>query len=96
MQENVIYVGKKPFMNYIMAATTIAREHDELEIKARGGNIKKAVDLAESLVNRFLVGWKKELVEIGTEETELATSTAAPPKKIRVSTIRIKLARLKG
>ena len=46
--ENVIYVGKKPPMSYVLAVVTQFQgsDSDEVAIKARGRSISTAVDTA--------------------------------------------------
>ncbi len=87
IDDNVIYVGKKGIMNYVMAAITqINKGEKEIHVKARGRSISKAVDVVELLRNRFEPDIKVENIEIGTEEVE-----ADEGGKINVSTIDIVL-----
>ncbi|EMR74516.1 archaeal DNA-binding protein, partial [Thermoplasmatales archaeon SCGC AB-540-F20] len=52
--ENVIYVGRKPPMSYVLAIVTQFNSgSDEVIIKARGKSISTAVDAAEITRNRF-------------------------------------------
>lgn len=87
--ENVILVGDKPFMAYMKSVNTLFRGKGlkEIEIRARGKNIKKAVDLAESGRKKFCHDLNIQLkkVEIGTE------TFSVQDKQISVSTIRILL-----
>lgn len=54
-EENVIYIGKKSAMNYVMACFTVIQSGmDSIIIKARGRSISKAVDVLEILKNRFI------------------------------------------
>ena len=54
--ENVIYIGHKPPMSYVLAVVTQfnTRGSDEVVIKARGRSISTAVDTAEIVRNRFV------------------------------------------
>ncbi len=56
--DNSIFIGGKPFMNYVtgvvMQFTT--KNADEVIIKARGKFISRAVDVAEVAAKRFLEG----------------------------------------
>ena len=54
--ENVIYVGHKPPMSYVLAVVTQfnTSHSDEVVIKARGRSISTAVDAAEITRNRFV------------------------------------------
>ena len=92
--ENVIYVGKKPPMSYVLAVVTQFNTSgsDEVIIKARGRSISTAVDTAEIVRNRFITDAKLKDVKIGTEvitnEEEGRTSN--------VSSIEIILAKKKS
>ncbi len=66
---NVVYVGNKPVMNYVLA---VVKEFNngasEVVIKARGKAISRAVDAAEVSRNRFLTDSKINCITIGTEK----------------------------
>ena len=66
--ENVIYVGNKPPMSYVLALVTQFNSgSDEVIIKARGRAISRAVDAAEITRNRFVTDAKIKDIKIGTE-----------------------------
>jgi len=67
--ENVIYVGRKPPMSYVLAVVTQFQSSgsDEVVIKARGRSISTAVDTAEIARNRFIKDAKLKDIKIGTE-----------------------------
>ena len=67
--ENVIYVGHKPPMSYVLAIITQFQSSgsDEVIIKARGRAISTAVDSAEIVRNRFMKDAKLKDIKIGTE-----------------------------
>lgn len=66
--ENVVYVGKKPTMNYVLAVVTqFNNGAKSVVIKARGKSINKAVDIAEIVRNRFLNDLSYS-VTLGTEK----------------------------
>ena len=53
--ENVVFVGNKNLMSYVLACVTqLNRGAEEIVVKARGRAISRAVDVAEVLKNRFL------------------------------------------
>ena len=86
-EDNSIFIGGKPFMNYVtgvvMQFTT--KNADEVIVKARGKFISRAVDVAEVATKRFLVGQVKvKDVAINSEEFENKEG-----KMVRVSTIEI-------
>jgi DNA-binding protein len=91
--ENVIYVGRKPPMSYVLAVVTQFNSgSDEVIIKARGRSISTAVDTAEIVRNRFATDTEVKEIKIGTEsitdEEEGRTSN--------VSSIEIYLVKKKG
>ena len=67
--ENVIYVGSKPPMSYVLAVVTQFNTSgsDEVIIKARGRAISRAVDTAEIVRNRFVTNAKVKDIKIATE-----------------------------
>ena len=67
--ENVIYVGHKPPMSYVLAVVTQfnVSGSDEVVIKARGRSISTAVDTAEIARNRFIKDAKVKDIKISTE-----------------------------
>jgi DNA-binding protein len=84
--DNVVLVGKKPTMSYVLAAVTqFSDGMNQIQIKARGRSISRAVDVAEVVKNRFVQGVKTN-VEIGTDEI-----TDDNGNKLNVSTINIQL-----
>lgn len=86
---NIIYIGSRPFMNYVtgvvMQFTTKGAE--EVVIKARGKFISRAVDVSEVSAKRFLVG-QVEMKEIKIDSEEFQNKEG---KQVRVSTIEITL-----
>ena len=68
-EENIVYIGNKPVMNYVLAVVTQANSgNPEIILKARGRAISKAVDVAEIVRNRFITDIKLGAIEISTEE----------------------------
>jgi DNA-binding protein len=67
--ENVIYVGRKPPMTYVLAVVTQFNGNGSKDVilKARGRSISTAVDTAEIVRNRFVTGAKVTDIKIGTE-----------------------------
>lgn len=88
--ENVIFIGTKPFMNYvtgtIMQFTT--KDSEEVVIKARGSFISRAVNVAEVVRKRFLKEKNLQIKDIKIDSEELKNKDG---KKINVSTIEITL-----
>ena len=67
--ENVIYVGNKPPMSYVLAIVTQFQGSgsEDVVIKARGRAISRAVDAAEITRNRFVTDAKIKDIKISTE-----------------------------
>ncbi|MEM4296232.1 MAG: DNA-binding protein Alba [Candidatus Anstonellales archaeon] len=87
--DNVIYVGKKAAMGYVLAALTQFNQGSkEVYIKARGKLTAKAITVAEVLRNKYLPNVEVKDVKIGTEEL-----TSEDGKVSRVSAIEIILAK---
>jgi DNA-binding protein len=90
--ENVIYIGHKPPMNYVLAVVTQfnASGSDEVILKARGRAISTAVDAAEIARNRFVTDAIIKEITIGTESV-----TNEEGRTSNVSSIEICLAKKK-
>jgi DNA-binding protein len=86
VDDNVVFVGKKPTMSYVLAVITQFSEGaKEVHIKARGRSISRVVDVVEVVRNRFVSDVKHDIV-IGTEKI-MGENNA----ELNVSTIDIKL-----
>ena len=69
--DNVVFIGNKEVMNYVLAVVTQFNEgSEEVVLKARGRAISRAVDAAEIVKNRFLPDVSITDIETGTEEIE--------------------------
>jgi len=88
-EDHTVFVGSKPFMNYVtgvvMQFTT--QEAKEVTVKARGKFISRAVDIAEVATRRFLEG-QVEVKDIAIDSEEFENTEG---KQVRVSTIEIKM-----
>ncbi len=68
-EENTVYIGKKPTMNYVLAvATQFNGGSNDVIIKARGKAISRAVDVAEIVRHRFVRDAKVMDIKIDTEQ----------------------------
>jgi len=86
--ENVVFIGKKDLMSYVLAIVTQFNDGaKEVVIKARGRAISRAVDAAEIAKQRFLPEVEVKDIKIGTEQID---SDKGP---VRVSTMEIILAK---
>ncbi len=87
--ENVVLIGKKPIMNYVIAALTFFNAGaKEIVVKARGRAISRAVDTVELIRRAFVKNLEIKSIEIGTQEL-----TRPEGQKVNVSTIEIRVAR---
>ncbi len=87
--DNVIFVGKKPPMAYVLAIITQFNDgKKEVILRARGKSISRAVDVAEIVRNKFFTDVKVRDIKISTEEM-----TNQQGEKVNVSTIEIVLER---
>jgi DNA-binding protein len=91
-KSDVVFIGSKPPMSYVMAVITAfsLSSTNEVTLKARGRSISTAVDTAEITRRRFLKDLTVTAIGIGTEEM--------PPREGEnrarmVSTMEIKLAK---
>lgn len=87
MADNSIFIGEKPFMNYVtgvvMQLTTKGAE--EVVVKARGKFISRAIDVVEVVTKRFMEG-QASVKDIKIDSEEFTNKEG---KKVRVSTIEI-------
>ncbi|KAF5418347.1 MAG: DNA/RNA-binding protein Alba 2 [Candidatus Methanophagaceae archaeon] len=86
--DNVIYIGNKPVMSYVLAVVTQFNTglSDEVLIKARGRAISRAVDTAEVVRNKFMQGLDVKDIKMGTEQL-----VGGEGDKINVSSLEITL-----
>jgi DNA-binding protein len=88
-EKNVVLIGVKPIMNYVIACVTVfnARGNDVC-LKARGRAISRAVDTVELLRRAFVKDLAIKEIKIGTEEIMREEG-----RRSNVSTIEITLAK---
>jgi len=69
-QDNIVYIGKKPVMSYVMAVLTTLNRRNALsvELKARGRSISTAVDVAEITRGRYMSDLSEPVIKIDTEK----------------------------
>ncbi|MEQ9715855.1 MAG: DNA-binding protein Alba [Candidatus Asgardarchaeum sp.] len=88
-EENVVYIGKKNLMAYVLACITLFHNGaKKVSLKARGRSISRAVDVAELVRKRFIPDFKVAEVKIDTEQV-----TGEGNRIMNVSTIEIVLER---
>ncbi len=88
-QDNEIYVGEKPFMNYVTAIVMqfTTQQQDTVHVKARGKHISRAADVVEIAIHDFLDG----VAEVSNIELTSQQVTNKENKLVRVSTLHITL-----
>jgi DNA-binding protein len=71
-ESNVVYIGRKPPMAYVLAVLTSFSDTNtpEVLLKARGKAITTAVDVAEITKRRFIKELTVDNISIGTEQLE--------------------------
>ena len=88
-QEDSIFIGSKPFMNYVTAVVMQFSSNgvEQVVLKARGKFMSKAVDVAEVVKNRFM----KDKVDIASITSGSEEFENKEKKQVRVSTLEITL-----
>lgn len=91
MNDNSVFIGGKPFMNYVtgvvMQFTT--KNAEDVIIKARGKFISRAVDVAEVAAKRFL----ENTVAVSDIKIDSEGFKNNEGRDVRVSTIEITLSK---
>jgi len=92
LAENVVLIGKKPVMNYVVACLTFFNAgEEEVVVKARGRAISRAVDTVELLHRAFVKDLELKDIQVGTQEI-----TRLEGQKSNVSTIEITVTKAKS
>lgn len=90
-EDNSVFIGEKPFMNYVTAVVMqfTTKGATEVIVKARGKFISRAVDISEVSMKRFMENsiCVKD-IKIDSEEFENKEG-----RQVRVSNIEITLGR---
>jgi len=88
-EAGIVYIGKKPTMNYVLAVVTHFNGGSrDVIVKARGRSISRAVDVAEIVRGRFVPDARVRDVRIATEKV-----TSEEGRATSVSSIEIVLSR---
>jgi DNA-binding protein len=89
-EQNVIFIGNKPPMNYVMAVITGFNMGNttEVTLKARGRAISTAVDVAEIVRNRFFKDAKVHSIAIGSEQ--ITPKEGGNPRNVSTMEITLK------
>ena len=87
-KEHSIFIGAKPFMNYVTGVIMQFNQGaEEVTIKARGKFIWRAIDVSQVAIHRFL----KDQIEIKEVNLDSEDFVNKDEKQVRVSTIDIVL-----
>jgi DNA-binding protein len=90
-ESNSVLIGRKPVMNYVLACITLFHGGaKEVNVKARGRSISRAVDVVEVVRRRFLPDVKVKKIGVGTDQMAPREEGGSPSN---VSTIEITLQR---
>ena len=91
-EENIVFIGSKPFMNYVTGVVMQfnTKNAPTVLIKSRGKFISKAVDVSEVAQKRFLQDKKITVQNIKINSEEFTNKDG---KTINVSTMEIMLKR---
>jgi DNA-binding protein len=84
--EDVVYIGRKPVMSYVLAAVTQFNtgNSNKVVLKARGRAISKAVDVSEIVRNKFIQELTIDSIEIGTEEVKREDGSTSNVSSIEI------------
>ena len=87
-KNNLVIVGKKATMNYVIACLTLFNSGTQnVTIKARGKPICRAIETVEMLKNSFIKDLEIKNIEIGSQDYNLLG------KQRSISTIEIILSK---
>lgn len=86
--ENVVFVGTKPFMNYVTSVVIqfTTKNRKEVVVKARGKWISRAVDVVEVVRKRFLKDRNLKISDVKIDSEEVENKEG---KRVNVSIIEI-------
>ena len=84
-QSNLVRIGKKPIMNYVVACVTLFNSGaEEVMVRARGQSITKAVETVLMLRNSFVKDLDIEDITIGSEEVTRLDGTRGSISTIEI------------
>jgi len=74
-QQNIVLIGKKPVMNYVIACLTLFNAGKQrITVKARGFVIARAVDTVELLRRAFIEDLEIHKITIGSQKFKRANN----------------------
>jgi len=84
-EPNIVRIGKKPIMNYVVACMTLLNNGvGEVMVRGRGQSITKAVETVDMLRRAFMKNIKVHSVDIGTEEIKRDDGSIASLSMIEI------------
>jgi DNA-binding protein len=84
--DNTVFVGQKPVMNYVIACLTCFNSGgSKVIVKARGQAISKAVDTVELLRRAFVKNLQVNEINIGTEEVPRVEGQLAKVSSLEIT-----------
>ena len=84
--DNVVFIGKKPFLNYVHAVETQLNKSKEVTIKARGMFTSRAIDVEEYCKRKL--GLKLLKVAVSSEP-----KTDKNNREVNISTIELTISK---
>ncbi|HMA83340.1 MAG TPA: RNA-binding protein [Candidatus Thermoplasmatota archaeon] len=78
--DNIIFVGNKAPMNYVIAVLTEFKKNNEVIIKARGRSISKAVEAGLLVKKKFMK--EAEIIEIKVDLENIIDDKTQKPMDI--------------
>ncbi len=78
--DNIIFVGSKAPMNYVVAVLTEFKKNNEVIIKARGRSISKAVETGLLVQKKFMK--EAEIIEIKVDLENIIDDKTQKPMDI--------------
>jgi DNA-binding protein len=76
--ENLVLVGKKPTMNYVLACLTLFNSgNSSVIVRGRGSTISRAVDTVQLLKRAFIKDLRVEKIDIGTQVFNMPGSVSS-------------------
>jgi DNA-binding protein len=84
--DDVVYIGRKPVMSYVLAAVTQFNtgNSNKVVLKARGRAISKAVDVSEIVRNKFIQELNVDDIKTGTEEVKREDGSVSNVSSIEI------------
>jgi len=86
VNESVVFIGRKPVMNYVLACLTYLNSgSNKIVVKARGRAIPTAVDTIEVLRRSFAQGLQLNSINLSTEEVDRSEGQKSKVSAIEIS-----------